>query len=590
MRSAAKIKVSDHALKYRMVTDGPHTGPWRHEFAPHTVKIMDTYGLPHVREVWFCAVEQSGKTTTMLNCLEWGIDVDPGDVFWMMPTEKTGDKITGGKIIPMLKSSPHMAKYLSKRQDDTTMSKIKLNHGMTIHPAHANSASSTATWSAKHCFGDEVDKNPPLVGKETDSITLIKKRNRLYKGRYKRFFASTPAGMFIYKGMLACTQVWEYRARCRHCDSLIKMDGDHLILPENATPEMLDGPDMVRYACNECGVDWNDADRMEAIRTGRWFCVKGADVPRPSKVGFHHRSWDCLDIPLVEIAIAWLQSKDGSVAERIAWANGYEAIDYVYEQQDRSEDHILRLVDPAMPRKVVPRDISCIVLLVDAQRIGFHYEVVAYGWGRELESWRIDHGFLMSFQNLKDKAAETWLDADGKQYRIHVAFIDSGGGTNPHNPKHSRTAEIYEFCRQNPLFRPLKGRRTMEQPWNVTRLDFFPGPKGKKVPIPGGLRLYIINVTMYKNELSRKLNIEPSDPGAYHLHADMGKDYAKQLCAEYQDDHGWWVCPKHKPNHHWDIGVYGLAAADILQIRIRRKPSESGPARKVYSKGVTVNG
>jgi len=590
MRTADKIRVSEHAARYRTVTDGPHTGPWRHEFAPHTVKIMDTFGLPHVREVWFCAVEQSGKTTTMLNCLQWAVDVAPGDIFWMMPTEKTGDKVTGGKLIPLFSASPHMAKYLSERQDDTSMSKIKLRHGVTIHPAHANSASSTATWSAKYSFGDEVDKNPPQVGKETDSITLLKKRNRLFKGRYKRFFSSTPAGMFIFKGMRACPQVWEYRASCPHCDGLIRMDGEHLVLPEGCTAESVDGGAPVGYACNDCGTVWTDDERLAAIRSGRWYAVKGGELARPAKVGFHHRAWDCLDISLTEIAAAWLRAIDGTMAEKIAWANGYEAIDYVYEQKDRSEEHILRLVDKSMPRKVAPRDISSLVLLADTQQSGFWYEVWAFGWGRDLGVHLIDHGYLKTFARLKDKAAETYSDADGKAYRIIAAAIDSGGGTNPHNPKHSRTAEVYEFCRQNPLFRPFKGRRTMDQPWNRTKIDFFPGSKGKKIPIPGGLHLYTINVTLFKNELSGKINIEPTDQGAIRLHADVGQDYAAQMCSEYQDEHGWWICPKGKPNHHWDIGVYGLALADILQIRNRRRQSEAGSGRKVYSKGVNTNG
>jgi len=590
LKTAEKIKVSEHAVKYRIVTDGAHMGPWRHEYAPHTVKIMDSFGLSHVREIWFCGVEQSGKTNTMMNCLSWCIDCEPGNVFYLMPTEDTAAKITGGKIKPMLLSSSRLSRYLSKKQDDTSLARIKLSHGMTIFPAHANSASAMATWSAKHCFGDEVDKYPPMAGKEADPITLIKKRNRTYKGRYKRFFASTPAGLFIHKGMMACAQVWEYRVCCPHCKSLIKMDGDHLVMDDGATGESIDAGGMVLYGCNECGVQWDDADRESGIRAGRWFCIKGDELSRPTRIGFHHRAWECLDIPLSEIASAWLNAQDGSVAERVAWANGYEAIDYIHEQQDRDTDHILRLVDKSMPRRVVPRGISCLTMMVDTQRLGFYYQVVAWGYGRDLESWRIDHGFVMSFGHLVDIAAKEWLDADEKNYRVQAAFIDSGGGTNPNNPKHSRTVEVYEFCRTNPMFKPVKGRRSMDQPWNATRLDYYPGPRGKKIPIPGGLVLYTLNVTLYKNELARKLNIEPGDPGAFHLHADVGQDYAKQMCAEYQDDHGWWLCPKNKPNHHWDIGVYGMAAADILQIRNRRRPGESGPARKVYSRGVKIDG
>lgn len=586
LRSPEKIRVSEWAAKYRIVSDGAHVGPWRHEYAPHTVKIMDTFGKPHVREVWFCGVEQSGKTNTMINCLGWCVDCDPGNIFYLMPTEDTASKITGGKLRPTLQQSPRLARYLTGRQDDVSLAKLSLRHGMTIYPSWANSPSAMATFTAKHCFGDEVDKYPEMAGKETDPITLIKKRNRTYKGRYKRFFSSSPGtGRFVYDGMRKCGQVWEFRVCCPDCGAMIRMDGEHLVLPDGATPETVDqiAPG---YACNDCGAVWDDQDRDKAIRAGRWVCVQGEDVPRPSKVGFHHRAWECLDIPLAEIAGAWLKDKDGSVADKIAWANGYEAINYEAEHQTRKEDHILRLVDPAMPRGVVPRDPCCLVVLADTQRVGFYYQVWAYGWGRDMETWRVDHGFVEHFDHLKDIAAKTWLDADGKEYRASAGFIDSGGGTNPAQPKHSRTAEVYEFCRMHPFFRPIKGRRDMAQPWNTTRLDYYPSRSGKKIPIPGGLTLYTINVTMAKNELAAKLQIEPGDPGAFHLHAEVGSDYAQQMCAEYQDERGYWQCQRNKANHHWDISVYGVAAAEILRIRDRRPEGAAPAKRRVYSKGV----
>lgn len=589
LASPERIRVADHAARYRVVTGGPHPGPWRHSHAPHTVKIMDTFGLPHVREVWFCAVEQSGKSNTMLNCLGWGVDCDPGDIFFMMPTEATRNKVVYGKLKPLLEGSPRLARHLSGRMDDLTMDRLALANGVTIHPAHANSAASLATWSAKFAFCDELDKSPPLVGREASPVVLIRKRLRLYSGRSKAFFGSTPAGLFIYKNTMACPQVWEWRARCPHCNGLERMEGERLLLPEGATVADIEAGGPVRYACSQCGSVWGEAERRAVIRAGRWLCVKGEKVQRPARVGFHHRAWDCLDVPLAEIAIAWLKKEEGGHGDCVAWANGYEAIDYVHEQQDRDEDYILRLVDEAAPRGVVPPGTSCLALLADTQQTGFFYQVWAFGYGRELAVSVIDHGYVLSFANLADIAATSYSDAAGAAHRVLAAFIDSGGGTDPHRPKHSRTAEVYEFCRRNPVFRPLKGRRTMEQPWNVTRLDYFPGPKGKKVPIPGGLNLYKINVTIYKNELAGKLAIEPDDPGAIRLHADIGSDYGKQMCAEYQDDHGWWLCPRGKPNHHWDISVYGLAAAEILGVRNFRRPGEAPATRRIYSRGVRLD-
>ncbi len=238
----------------------------------------------------------------------------------------------------------------------------------------------------------------------------------------------------------------------------------------------------------------------------------------------------------------------------------------------------------------MPADPCCLALLVDTQRIGFHYQVWAYGWGRDLEVWAIDHGYVEHYRHLQDLAGRDWFDAAGHAHKILAAFIDSGGGTNPGFPKHSRTAEVYEFCRQNPLFFPLKGQRNPVLPWNVTRLEFYPSRTGQKVPIPGGLSLYKLHVTLYKNELARKLLVEPGGIGGIHLHAEVGDDFARQMCAEYQDDHGWWQCPKSKANHHWDLGVYGMAAADILGVRNARPPQPEEPARADKKPAATHHG
>ncbi len=262
-------------------------------------------------------------------------------------------------------------------------------------------------------------------------------------------------------------------------------------------------------------------------------------------------------------------------------------MDYSFENQDRKEDFILRLKDEAQPRGIVPRDISYLMMIADTQQSGFHYKVVAFGWGDAIPATMIAHGFVASFNQLHAIATQEWLSADGESYRCQSGWIDSGGGTDPNHPKHSRTVEVYRFCRQNPFWRPIKGRRTMEQAWNVKRLDFYPSSAGKKVAIPGGLNLYMLNVTLFKDELAGKLQIEPGDPGAIALHAETSSDYAAQLCAEYRDDRGFWICPKGKDNHQWDCWVYALAAAEIIGIRDFRKERRQ-EAYTVYSKGVQL--
>jgi terminase, large subunit len=584
VRTPERISPAEFAVRHRIVTDGAHQGPWRQEHAPHTIKILELFSAAHVREIWMCGVDQSGKTITLTNCLAWSCEHLSGDIFYLMPSEETAKNIVDQKLRPMFEGSPHLRGFLSPRKDDTALTRIRLANGKIIRPSWAGSPAAMATWSAQCCFGDEVDKFPTQSGQEADPITLIRKRARTFAGRAKMFFASTPAGRFIRPGTMACHQVWEGRIRCVHCQQLVRLEGDNLILPEKVTVEEVERLE-VTVACNQCGATLTEQQRLAGIRSGGWQAIKGEDLLRPEKVGFIHRAWECLDVSLREIAVAWVKRQQGVLTDKIAWANGIEAEDYEHIQQDRQADHIIRLVDGSLPRSIVPRDIASLILVVDTQKRGFFYQVWACGYGPDVESALIDHGYVERFDHLTDLAAKEWKNADGQEFHVQAAFIDSGGGTNPDQPRHSRTTEVYEFCRRNPRFKPLKGRRTQAQPWRVTRLDYYPSSEGKKVPIPGGLNLYTINVTDYKNDLAHLMLIEPGSPGGLRLHAEVGSDYAAQMCAEYQDERGYWVCPRGKANHHWDLGVYKRAAVAIMGLRNRRKKRKNSGI-VVHSKGV----
>jgi len=529
--------------------------------------------------VWFCGVEQSGKTNTMLNCMGWAIDCAPGSIFYLMPTEDTSAKVVGGKIIPMLRQSKRLQKYLTSRNDDLTLSKITLNNGTFILPAHANSQSSTATWAARYAFGDEVDKYPAMSGKEADPITLIKKRNRTFKGRYKRFFSSTPAGMFIQAGMNKCQQVWEMHVCCPHCLEQIRMDVDHLSLPEGATADTISADD-VGYACNQCGAIWDDHERERAIRGGRWHCRKGADVLRPATVGFHHRAWECLDISLHEIAVAWLKAEEGGVNEKTAWANGYEAVDY--KEKARAEitkAAMLRFKDEEAPRNMVPVETAQLVLLADTQQSSFYYQVWAFGYAPDIAMHMVRHGIVLGFVDLEGLLMKTWLDGHGKEYRISCGMIDSGG-TRQSWQKHSRTVEVYEWCSRQTAMIPIKGMagRTGEMvSWkNVTT---YPGTNKA---IPGGLVRANLRVDLFKDELGRRLGIEPDDPGALSFHADIDEDFVKHYTAESRDRHGDWVHDRNKGRiDYWDCTTYALALRNVLKLRIPTLPRETAAgARK----------
>jgi phage terminase large subunit GpA-like protein len=131
-----------------------------------------------------------------------------------------------------------------------------------------------------------------------------------------------------------------------------------------------------------------------------------------------------------------------------------------------------------------------------------------------------------------------------------------------------RTADVYDFCRTNPLFRPVKGEQRLSgRPWTVTVLDSVKRRDGKRYPIPGGLQLLRIDTNFYKDLIAGKMALQAENPGRFHLHTDPGDEYLKQVTAEFKNERGVWVCPRHKANHLWDTEVYNLAAADVLGMR-----------------------
>jgi len=499
-----------------------------------------------------------------------------------MPTEDTAKKVVGEKIRPTFQKTPRLSRYLSNRQDDTTLSKITMLHGVSMLAAWANSPSSMATFTAKHCFGDEVDKYPAMSGKEADPITLIKKRNRTYKGRFKRFFASTPAGLYIYKGVQSCHQVWEPRVKCPECGELVKMDAEHLVLPVGATPESIEQSG-AEYACNECAALWDDTAREHAVRHSRWHCVKGSDVARPAKVGFHHRSWECLDITLGEIAAAHLRAKTGTTADKVAWANGYEAIDYIEETVGQlSEGHVLKFRSE-LPRNLVPPDTARLALIVDTQQASFYYTLWAYSYAPEIRMHMVRHGIVEQFEDLEGMLQEVYFDHEEKQFRVSGGLQDSGG-TRAGYQKHSRTVEVYEWCSRNRTIMPFKGMhgRTGDL-LSYKDVATLPGTNKK---IPGGMKRANVRVDMFKDDLERRLGYEPDDPQAISFHSDIDEAFAKHFTGENKDDHGDWKHTKKGQRiDFYDCTVAAVAYREMIKLRIPKK--EQQPIqRRVLSRGV----
>jgi len=572
LRKRKQIPVSRWCEKHRVVTTGGLPGRWKNRVTPYMVGVMDASFFPSVRVITVCAAPQVAKSEAANNCIGYAIDRAPGPVLYVYPDEQTARDNSRDRIRPMIESSARLRGYLTGVDDDVSSMRINLQH-MPIYMAWARSAARMANKPIRHLVFDETDKYPETSGKkETDPISLGEKRTRTYRWFYKEWKISSPTieEGFIWVALTVESQaVFDYYVRCSFCDHFHLMTFEQIKFPEDERdPERVEGENLAWYQCPECGETWDDDLRNRAVQNGDWIeRESGLELMvhlkkhRPQKIGFHIPSWLSIFVGLSEVAAAFLRGlKDKTKLKD--FRNGHQAIPWLDYPDERDEDHILALRDER-PAGLVPSGnvVAALTGAIDTQDNGFFYEIRAWGYGLTQESWQIRNGFAANFAQLeKILFDDAYLDAEGKKYLVRLSVIDSGG---------HRTSEVYDWCRVNRgrVF-ALKGVQTMNQPVAWSKIDVYPGTNK---PIAGGVMLARVNTTYFKNKLANTLEIAPDDPGAWHMHAEMSVDWARQMTSEYVDEKGIWQVRQSMANHGWDVSGYGLAAAEILGVRFWQK-------------------
>ncbi len=567
-----KIRPSVWAEQHRVLTMSSLPGPWKNHVTPYLVGIMDAIWHPAVETVICCKAPQTGVTEAVYNCIGYSADCDPGPVLVVMPDEITARDNSRDRIQPMFSSSTKLSRYLTGSRDDVSGLRINLTH-MPIYMAWARSAARLANKPIRMVFFDEVDKYPDFSNqREADPISLGTKRTITYRRTRKLVKNSTPtieAGP-IWQAMLHEAQaVFDWVSVCPDCRREQVMEFGHVRWGDTRDAEAVEQQRLAWYECGHCGARWDDARRDQAVRGGCWRVRIGEEATvehgaeladhlnlhRPSKVGFHIPSWISHFVSLSDAAAAFLRGLRDKTKLR-DFKNNHEAAPWVIHQQERKEDAILALRDER-PQGLVPSGggVAALTAGIDTQDNGFWYEVRAWGWGLAADSWQVRFGFVDSFAALSEILwGSEYLDANGNRYAIRRALIDSGG---------HRTSEVYDFCRINARkIWPSKGEGRMSATLHrVHKIDTYPGTSRL---ITGGIHLVLLSVNQYKDQLAAKLEVAPSDPGAWKLCTDCSAEWARQMTAEVVDyKTGLWINPTSRPNHAWDCSVLNIAAADL---------------------------
>ena len=562
-------------------------GLWSREYTPYFVPIGEWLSDTVTREIWVYACSQGGKTTFGTGFVGYITENLPGPTLLIMPTKDDVKNRVEARIRPMFEANEDLLRHVSgQRVKNIFIGKQTVMDNMILYIGWPTTPQALADKPACYIIADETGKYPPYVGEEADPISLMRKRQRWFKGRSKLLAMTTPVtedDMSDAEWKRGdCCQWW---VPCPKCDKWHQIEWENVQIDrfekgghkEFYAESVYRKGKNSRYICPKCGGDWTEDDRWRAVCDGKYVpddC--GLDDNGRLTGQIKMRNYRSCRIhalmlhPMVE-TIASLTSEFAHVQKAKKAGNIQPFKDFWNSQLARpwreeratTDIELLRRHVGGYPKGRVPAGCQMLTGGIDVQLDHCYFRVI--GWGYLGEHWsifeqRIETGPTDRVENLEKLLPflamrfDMMADKDSVM-RIALSAIDS--------KYNSQT--VYAFCVHCAGVAPIIP---------VAGDDKITKQSSRVGKAAGGtLKRYDLNLTAYKDSLYRSY-FEATIPGAGygHLHSETPYEVLEHLTSENKeikrkgDRILWirWVVKKEgRPNHYWDCDVYARAAAEI---------------------------
>ena len=529
---------------------------------------------------------QMGKSESMLNVIGHRIDDDPVPIMYVAPTKS----FIEGVFEPRYKIMVDQCESLRAKRRPGLKEKNTLKHiaGVKVRFAWAGSSTEMSGDPACKVFVDERDRMDDSVEGEGDPVALATARHSTYPDG-QTIVMSTPtmgtvetyidpdSGLeFWDQGDEIQSATWKlyqegtryhWAVPCPHCDDYFIPRFKYLVWDEDATPyEVKTSAKMV---CPSCGTLIAQSFK-DSINARGVYVAPGQSIDKTGKVHGEPPASDSCTFWVSGLMSAWRTWGDRASEFLLAVKSGDP--DRIQAVLNTGMGELYTLKGEAPPVEAVKRlrlpyalgdlpstQIKKLILTVDVQKAGLYYEV--RGWGAELESWQLEHGFLAG----PTDGDQVWDDLSKfKDFHygglpIDRALIDSG----------YRTQFVYSFCRRFPYWAlATKGRDTIDAtPLQRSKIDVGT-QTGRR--LAGGLAVWHINTDYFKRWVHERILRDPTLPGGFHLAQDTSDDYCKQLVSEARvvKPSGKIVWARvYKQNHYFDTAVLQVAGAYSLNLQ-----------------------
>lgn len=529
--------VSDWADENRILVSesSAEPGRWRTDRAPYQREIMDAFTQPMVDTIVVMASAQTGKTEAELNMMGRAIDIDPGPMLFVQPTDSFAEDFSKRRVAPMIRACPPLQKkvYEAKSRDAGNTITMKTFHGGSVSFTGANSPTELAGRPVRYVFMDEIDRFPDSAGTEGDPLELAERRTETFRGRGRKIvLTSTPTikgASKIERAYMTGTQE-EWHTQCPHCQqfSYIRFDDIKFDKEEykDSYGEKQYAVSNVRWKCPQCGAEHNEFDTKRC--PGKWVSKN----PRAIDNGVRSFRLNAFMSPWSDwkdICRKFLKGKDDPELLKTFYNT---ILGETWEIKDRSGTPEKLYARREHYNAEVPTGVLVLTCGMDTQGNRLEYEVV--GWDRDEQSWGILRGMIFG----RADADGTWEEVDdlldrefklknGMKMRISATFIDSGGNF---------TEDVYKQCAK----RNLRGRKI----WAIKGDEGMARPlvrMMKKDRDGDGSAKFIIGVDSGKEAIMYSTTVEQVGPRYMHFPVDYDRGYDEEyfrgLCSEKVVEH-----------------------------------------------------
>lgn len=611
IRPPPRIDVSEWAERNRRFPDdSAYPGAYKHETAPYLVEIMDVLSPHHAAsDVAIMKCAQSGGSVAGENWIGFVSDVAPGPLMYVQATITAAKDWLAEKFWPMVEATPTLnperrGSIMPRRVRDgsgTTALRVRFRKGGWMLIAGANSAATLRQHSIRYAIEDDLDQFPDDLDNQGSPESMVDARLTVFTrlGLSKRLKISTPTNKGASKigRAYATSDQRRYYLWCRHCDSRFDPVWSDIVWPDGK-------PDQAELVAPCCGVHvahWEKA--LMSLRSG-WLATCEIDGQRPPRVLTEEefRRWKARDVGgrqpgfhitgIVSAFVTWAAmakafvAAQGDVNKLRTWTNLLAGDEFVLKGDAPPAEDLELLRDQDYGRGQLPHGPVAFTLGCDVQGDGIYVEAV--GWGPTLESWELDHGFLVgatdvpgqgAWERLEEYARRRFVLPGGKTFGFDQICVDARYNTEAAKAFCKRASNRMPVFGVDGWTRPILGRgqsidyqaakaRKGKRRKKAGEEAHLVGTFGAKLAFYGYLRASIEAV---------KAEIAGQAPGAIrgriHFSRDAAADYFDMLTSEScvvevkaGQPRRVWKVESGRQNHWLDCRIYNLAGAEALRL------------------------